>query len=279
MSTFRASHFGWKHLVVSFISQNVFGNVTYTIRHGLASGMRRKGGLGFLPIGSAETQETRFLRDLPLEGKVVYDVGAFEGVLTMFFARKARQVISYEPNPRNHSRCLENIRLNRLSNVQLMNRGVSDRPGTIELTYDPLTPGAGSGEAAIAGQIGSSVKRARLISIAVLPLDDDIAQSNLTPPDFVKIDIEGMELPALRGMQRTLQSRRPDLFIELHGATASEKRANALDVLRFLESFDYRMTDVEHSRSVTSKTLGDSLPHHLFCTSAAGTSPQIGVAP
>jgi len=66
-------------MLVAFVSQRLFGNYTYTIRHGLASGMRRKGGLGFLPVNSGETAETEFLRKLPLAGKVVYDVGAFEG--------------------------------------------------------------------------------------------------------------------------------------------------------------------------------------------------------
>src|SRR6202011_2126007 len=100
--------------------------------------------------------------------KVVYDIGAFEGVLTLFFARRARQVIAYEPNPRNYGRCLENVRLNRLENVCVLNRGVSDTAGSIELTYDPLMPGAGSGESTIAGQIGSSVKAARKLAIPVL---------------------------------------------------------------------------------------------------------------
>ena len=35
--------------------------------------------VGFLPVNSGETAETEFLRKLPLAGKVVYDVGAFEG--------------------------------------------------------------------------------------------------------------------------------------------------------------------------------------------------------
>jgi len=61
-------------MLVAFVSQRLFGNYTYTIRHGLASGMRRKGGLGFLPVNSGETAETEFLRKLPLAGKVVYDV-------------------------------------------------------------------------------------------------------------------------------------------------------------------------------------------------------------
>ena len=60
--------------------------------------MRRRGGLGFVPWGPAETAETRFLRALDVGDKVVYDIGGFEGLLTMFFSRRARNVIAWEPN-------------------------------------------------------------------------------------------------------------------------------------------------------------------------------------
>jgi FkbM family methyltransferase len=263
---FRAGHFGLRHRVVSFISQVLFANYTYTIRHGLAQGMRRKGGLGFVPISPGETPETKFLRELPLEGKVVYDVGAFEGVLMLFFARKAKQVISWEPNPRNFNRCTENMRLNRLQNVQLNNRGVSDRAGSIDLIYDPLMPGAGSGEKAIADQIGSSVKTAQKLTIPVLRLDDDVAQNNFPPPDLIKIDIEGMEFPALKGMEETIRSHRPALFIEMHGATAAEKMEIAHSVIGLLESWSYKSYDVESGCYLTVATLGELRPGHLYCT-------------
>jgi FkbM family methyltransferase len=266
MAGFRALHFGMMHMLTSLISQNLFGNFSYTIRHGLAVGMRCKGGLGFLPIKSPETPETQFLREMPLEGRVVYDVGAFEGVLTLYFARRARQVVAYEPNPRNYDRCLQNVRLNGLENVQVMNRGISDARGLIELVYDPLMPGAGSGEAAIIQQIKSTVRSARKVSVPVLSLDDEIAENGLPLPDIVKIDIEGMELHALKGMKGTLAEQRPNLFIEMHGATRQEKIENAQAVVGLLESFQYRILDIEARRYLKAATLGEQRPGHIWCT-------------
>ena len=255
-----------KHLVIASISQHLFRDYAYTIRHGLAAGMRRRGGLGFLPFEPSETPESRFLRTLSLENKVVYDVGAFEGVLTLFFARKAKQVIAYEPNPRNFARCVENIRLNDLKNVQVLNRGVSDRSGTINLTYDPLMPGAGSGEMAIAHQISSSIKSSQNLEIPIVSLDDDISLNDLAAPDLIKIDIEGLEFQALKGMQRTLWERRPDLFIEMHGATPKEKVEIAEAVMDLLETCGYRIFDVERGRYLTRASLGNQRPGHLYCT-------------
>jgi FkbM family methyltransferase len=254
-------------MLVSFISQRFFYDRTYTIRHGLAAGMRRKGGLGFLPFGPAETPEFGFLRKLPIEGKVIYDIGAFEGLLTLFFARRATQVVAFEPNPRNYIRCLENIRLNDLKNVKILNRGVADHAGTIELIYDPLMPGAGTGDMATRQQIASSTKTAHKVRIDVISLDDDIPVNGLPLPDLIKIDVEGMELAALKGMQRTLRERRPELFIELHGATRKQKAENSRAVVDFLESCRYQLYDVENDSYITAANLGDRRPSHLYCTS------------
>lgn len=228
--------------------------------------MKRKGGLGFLPVRGTPTREEEFLLSLPLDGKVVYDVGAFEGLLTLFFSRRARQVVAFEPNPRNFAKCMENLRLNGLTNVRVIAEGVSDSAGQLNLIFDPLMPGAGSAEKAIGQQISGSVNDARTVRIRVLPIDEHIENKGLPAPDLVKIDIEGLELAALQGMERLLAARFPDLYIEMHGATAKEKRENAEGVLGFLSAHDYKVYDVENMRFLTVADLGEHLPSHLYCT-------------
>ena len=265
MPTYRSSNFGFRHLVVAFISTKFFGNYVYTVRHGLAAGMRRKGGLGFLPFGVHDTPESQFLAGLNLAGKTVYDIGGFEGILTLFFARKAASVITYEPNPRNNRRCVENVELNALKNVRVICRGISSEPGELELVYDPLMPGAGSVDQGISNQISTSVNAARTVRIAVATLDSDITPQDLPTPVFIKIDIEGMELHALKGMRQTLAAYGPELFIELHGAEMPDKIQNATSVVEFLEKAGYRIYDVENRKYVTSTTLDPHPPSHLYC--------------
>ena len=114
-------HYSAKHQVVAWISQGLFDNVTYTVRHGLLKGMKRKGGLAWVPgfvAGSAtRTPEQSFWMNLDLQDLVIYDIGAFQGLLTLYFARKGRRVISYEPNTMNHARLMDNLRLNGMKNV------------------------------------------------------------------------------------------------------------------------------------------------------------------
>ena len=82
-------HYTTKHRIVAWISQHLFDHVTYTVRHGPIKGMKRKGGLAWLPeflSGSTRTPEQSFWMHLNLKGRVVYDIGAFRGLPTLFFA-------------------------------------------------------------------------------------------------------------------------------------------------------------------------------------------------
>jgi hypothetical protein len=64
----------------------------------------------------------------------------------------------------------------------------------------------------------------------------DSLLESLGPPNFVKIDIEGAELLALKGATRLLDEARPALYIEV-GST------HATEVSRILTEARYRIFD------------------------------------
>ena len=64
------------------------------------------------------------MRSLDLSGKVVYDIGALQGIMTLFFARQARTAVTCEPHPANYQRVLESVQLNALRNVTVLNRAL-----------------------------------------------------------------------------------------------------------------------------------------------------------
>lgn len=269
-SDFRREHFSLKDRVVSFLSEALFDNLTYTVRHGLIQGMKRKGGMGFLPAaflsGGAHRPEEEFFRSLSLAGKVVFDIGAFHGIMTLFFARRAKAVVSYEPHPANFRRLQENLSLNQLKNVTIFNRGIGDSETLIELACDPRMPGAASGDPAIVAQIRDSIPQTQSIKIAVTRLDDEIERNRLPLPDLVKIDIEGMELNALRGMPKLLAGHRPQLYLEMHGATESDKEEKTAAILDFLTQVGYKsILHVETGKAIAPSDISIASTGHLFC--------------
>jgi FkbM family methyltransferase len=265
----RKAHYTLRHRMIATLSQRLDG-ITYTQRHGLIRGMRRRGGLGFLPAiftGSTHnTPEHRFLQSLDLSNKIVYEIGAFQGLLTLFFSSRAKEVIAYEPNPPSCERVLQNLRLNTRENVRLRQLAVGHTPGTLTLLTDPLMPGGASADPQVAGQIQASVAAITSVGVPVVTLDEDIPASNLPAPDFIKIDVEGMELPALKGMERTLRTHYPELYLEMHGATMEQKDENVRAIVRFLTDLGYgRILHVESGEWITLANATDARRGHLYC--------------
>ena len=261
-------HYTLRHRATAWISRNLFDRCSYTVRHGLIRGMKRKGGLGWLPAWlsrGVETQEEIFWRGLPLEGLVIYDVGAFHGILTLFFATRGARVIAYEPNDPNHARLIENINLNRLTNVQVRKFGVGAALGVGTLHYNPEMAGGGT--------LNTNGIATMSQSVPITTLDHDIAAASLPAPDLIKIDIEGWELEALEGMRATLDARHPALFLEMHGDTLREKKSKASAIVAFLRSAGY--TDIVHVETGFRIAPGNetaAAEGHLYCVCPTNTS-------
>jgi FkbM family methyltransferase len=259
-------HFSGWHRVTAWLSRTFFDNCTYTVRHGLLKGMKRKGGLGFVPelFVRGESAETDFWRRCDLSGLVVYDVGAFQGLLTLFFSRRARHVVAYEPHPANFERLCENLRLNGVENVTVRCLGLGAQPGRARLVWDPLMLGGATCNPLIGRSLGES--RCQAEEIRISTLDSEIERHGLPRPDLIKIDVEGFELEVLRGALATLRREHPPLFLEMHGATVRHKQENTAEILEFLAGTGYReILHVESGRMLTAAATELPCEGHLYC--------------
>ena len=243
--------------------------MTYTVQHGLLRGLRRRGGLGFLPqrlTGGGETAEHRFWAALPLTGLAVYDIGAYHGLMTMFFARQAQQVIAFEPNSRNRARLTENLALNGIKNVLVRPIGIGATAGEAVMDFDPLLAGGATVRQAGALDRHMDASRRQTETIMVTTLDEDVRSQRLPAPDLIKIDIEGLELSALQGATATLDSAHPALFLEMHGETRNEKRSKVRAIVAFLEGRRYpNILHVESGTRITSANSDIAAQGHLYC--------------
>jgi FkbM family methyltransferase len=267
-------HYTLKHRMIAWMSVHLFDGVTYTVRHGLLQGMKRKGGLGWLPgrfSSILDTPEYRFWKNLDLTGQIVYDVGSFQGLLALHFARMAKQVICYEPNPRNRARLTENVVLNQLNNVRVRDVGVGSKPGRFEMVYQPLMPGGSSIERKAVEELLRSGEQVVKLEIQITTLDQDRSDQLLPAPDFIKIDIEGLELDALKGARNTLSQCRPTLFLEMHGETMAEKRRKAAEIVAFLDELDYDILHVESGAEITAEKSAAAAEGHLYCRPRRGS--------
>ncbi len=264
MSEHFSQNFSWRHRLTAALSRRLQG-IVYTSKGGLTKGLRRRGGVGFLPAAAhPDTAETRFLQSLNFNGKIVYDIGGFQGLMSIFFAKTAKQVVTFEANPVNVVRIYDNARLNGFKNIFVVSAAVGNRDGMLRLWLDPLMAGAASGDPEISEQIRTQVKGAADFNVILTSIDAAMLRFGLPEPEFVKIDIEGMELDALQGMKDLIASRSPELYLELHGTVESDKRANATDVIDFIRSRGYNVFDVEQNRDITAD-VSTGRESHIYC--------------
>jgi FkbM family methyltransferase len=238
----------------------------YTVRNGLAKGLRRKGGLGFLPKPMGAEQ--LFLANQDFLGKTVYDIGGWEGVFTLFFSRavgSAGHVVTFEPNPDNRRIIEENLRLNGFGNVML-------RPVALGRVAQNATLAVGrnnSGQGSIRQELKSGIlekKGSQIHQVEVDTLDHQIEVRQLPLPDFIKIDVEGMELGVLEGMKETLRRVKPRFLIEVHECGLQDYGDNARAVVEWLLARDYAILHVETGQTVSKTNAAQVLREHIYCT-------------
>jgi FkbM family methyltransferase len=156
--------------------------------------------------GRDEADLTWAIDHLISPGDVCLDIGANIGAITLQLAKAAGpsgRVIAFEPGPPFFSRLKANLALNPeiASRVELHNLGLSDRPGSLHWVEDPEFPG------------NAILVEGRGLKVGVVTLDDFLGP-RLDRLDFLKIDVEGMELEVLRGAVRLLERFRPKVFFE-----------------------------------------------------------------
>jgi len=184
-------------------------------------------------LGEEEDFVRLFLAEVR-PGDIVFDIGSCVGLYTLHTVLLgAKEVVAFEPDPAYRKRLIKNIALNRLeTHIQVVSWAVSDRRGT-EILYTDGVQGL-SPSLRLVGKRGSVVVETDCI-------DNAIADNRIPKPALVKLDIEGAEILALRGMQQLLNSSYSPrcIFIELHPSFLSGFGSSSNDCIQILENAGY----------------------------------------
>jgi FkbM family methyltransferase len=253
---------------------------TYTLHSGLAKGLKKRGGLGIrqsLGLGEPTSAEDEFLQGLTWRGRTIVDVGGYEGIHTIFFASRVGEegrVVTFEPNPDSYRHVLDNVRINGFSNVEVRNVGLADAPGELEFVY-PSDRGRGTAFAD-GREYFREESGAQISMLPVTSIDAEVEAGRCPPPDFVKIDVEGLEEDVLRGMADTVERCRPALFIEIHGWSMQAKEENARRVVELLAGYGYAIRHVESQAQIATANAAAAREGHLYCTSPGDDGERRG---
>ncbi|HZI94316.1 MAG TPA: FkbM family methyltransferase [Patescibacteria group bacterium] len=166
------------------------------------------------------------------KGGVCVDAGANVGHWSLVFSRfvgPAGRVYAFEPFPDFYRRLGQNVALNHLGNVETIPCALSDRNGSI--SFDGAACHLAWANGAAAGP---------QLQVPCVTLSDFIQQQALARLDFVKMDIEGAELLALRGMEPIFRRGwRPAFCLELHEVLCQGLGYSTVDIKNYLAGWGY----------------------------------------
>lgn len=133
------------------------------------------------------------------QNDVFVDGGCFDGETAIDFHNVVpggvKKIYAYEPDPINMEKCRDALR--HLDNVIIVNAGVFSRSGEVYFN-------ASAGESSAISEYGKDKISVRTI---------DVESPDAT---FIKLDIEGSELEALRGASETIKRNKPRLAISIY---------------------------------------------------------------
>ncbi|MCK8785846.1 FkbM family methyltransferase [Roseomonas sp. NAR14] len=209
-------------------------------------------------------RERQWCIDTIRPGFNVLDCGAHQGLTTLLFSYCVGSdgvVHAWEALPQNASLIERNAILNGRTNIVVHPYGVGSQSGLI-----PISENSGNSVIVGAGSIFPATGQ-----IKVVRLDDDVSPDMRV--DFLKIDVEGHELHALRGAERIL-SNRPFLMLELHHFLWSDAQGTATEIGRILNNLDYyvwiddfeKATDI--GKNVDAEWFTKSPHAQLYCAPA-----------
>lgn len=206
--------------------------------------------------GWYERQFTEWLLSELRKDDVYLDIGAHVGMHAATAARRLSdldggKVIAIEAAEDSAAKIRKTIEVNGLSNIEVVQVGLGDHEGVLELRTDERYP---SNDASVRSQFN----RGQLVCEVRLARLDDIAESiGLTKADIVKLDIEGGELAALKGMLVTLRRLKPRFVAaEVEEIRLQQAKTSETDIKVLLASCGYEPTGTAFLTNVLYKRAG-----------------------
>lgn len=174
--------------------------------------------------GGWEKYTTQIFKEVVKNGDVVIDAGANMGYYTLLASRLVGaegKVYSFEPEDNNYDMLCRNIKLNGYANIITEKKAVGDKTCTLSLYLDDEDIGSHS----LYGD-----RRQRSVKVDVIRLDEYFKNRNII--NIVKLDIEGAEYLAMKGMQNIIKRNNDiKIFIEINLPCLIRSGVNPVEII------------------------------------------------
>ncbi len=174
-----------------------------------------------------EANEMLLVSTLAPSLRVLLDVGANMGAVSLLAAKVNPQLrgLAFEPYRPNYECLVRHLELNGIGEIKARQVALSDAAGSLTL-YVPQAGHTSDVVSAVNPAFMEAMYREAYQpeTVEVITLDTAVAQAGLPTVDFIKLDVEGLELQVLRGAEHTIRLHRPLLMVELFCVEDYEER-------------------------------------------------------
>jgi FkbM family methyltransferase len=206
-----------------------------------ASAYGATGNIDYIPDAENQTRTELFARIK--DGEVFYDIGAHGGVYTITLARRFPRlaVHSFEPQP---EELLENLKINDLAISNVHAVALGEHAGVVMMTTKNRS----------SNHVNDQGDR----EVSLVRLDQYVKEHSLELPNWIKIDIEGLELPALRGAENILRASKPTIIAEINHLSG-RYGSTIPDFLTYMRSLGFEVHSLANGK--LEPIFGDVLPY------------------
>jgi FkbM family methyltransferase len=192
------------------------------------------------------------------DGVIAIDGGANIGVHTVEWAKAMTgwgSVLAVEAQERIYYALAGNVAINNCFNATAINAAISSESGTLQIPNPNYFLPSSFGSLELRQRAGNEFigQQIDYANNTVIVRKVTIDEINLPRVDFIKLDIEGMEMEALEGARQTIDRSVPILLIE-------RIKADGAQLTQWLEGRGYQVMQVGINLLAvhkTDKTLAD----------------------
>jgi FkbM family methyltransferase len=174
--------------------------------------------------------------------RVALDIGSHVGSTAVLLAKHFESVNAFEAIPRTAKALQRNTQ--EFENVTVHNCAISNGDGELFFEYYPAH--GQITHALLAGQHLSSSRAIKVGPVPARPID----AFEFSDVDFIKIDVEGLELEVVQGARQTILRSRPVLLVEQGGNEAKHFNREQNEASRFLRSLGMSPVETKFTKDV-----------------------------
>ena len=162
-----------------------------------------------------EPLESVYWQRLCEQSKGILELGANVGYHTIqgALANKNARYVAVEPHPHNSSLLRKNLKLNNITNVEIIEAAIVGEKNRDKMTLAvPVNDFQGSPCGCYLSEGAEAIKR---VSKQMITVDVLEARDLVEGMDLIKIDVEGYEYNILHSLQEYIANKKPVIFVEV----------------------------------------------------------------